>query len=140
MRETYSLLTVYFICIHVLHFINCSGDVLTYYLLEKDPKRCKITSIHQLFEDGETANFVKLFSFSFARKAQSHSHSRIDVCRIQFVHIFPVDNKPLMDKIYFHYIYLPAYLKLMNVGTTGRSKVHDNNLIDYYAKLVLRLK
>ena len=56
----------------------------------------------------ETANFVKLFSFSFTRKAQGHGQSRIKVCRIQFVHILLIDNKLLMDKIYFHYIYLSA--------------------------------
>ena len=38
-----------------------------------------------------------------------------------------------MDKVYSHYIHLPAYLKLMNVDTTERPNVHDNNLIDYYA-------
>ena len=37
-----------------------------------------------------------------------------------------------MDKVYSHYIYLLAYLKLMNVDTTGRLNVHDNNLIDHY--------
>ena len=45
-----------------------------------------------------------------------------------------------MEKVYSHYIFLPAYLKLMNVDTTGR---HDNNLIDYYAfhlRLVLDSK
>ena len=34
-----------------------------------------------------------------------------------------------MDKVYSHYIYLPAYLKLMNDDTTGRPNVHVNNLI-----------
>ena len=46
-----------------------------------------------------------------------------------FVHIFLIGNKQLMDKIYSHCIYLPAYLKLMNVDTIGRLNVHDNNLI-----------
>ena len=40
----------------------------------------------------------------------------------------------------FHCIYLPAYLKLINIDTTRRPNVHDNNLIDYYAKLVLHMK
>ena len=38
-----------------------------------------------------------------------------------------------MDEVYSHYVYLPAYLKLMNVDTTGRPNVCDNNLTDYYA-------
>ena len=47
-------------------------------------------------------------------------------------HIF-IDNNLLMDKVFSHYIYLPAYLKLMNIGTTRIPNVRDNNLIDYYA-------
>ena len=37
-----------------------------------------------------------------------------------------------MDKIYSRYIYLPAYLNLMNFDITGRLNVCDNNLTDYY--------
>ena len=45
-------------------------------------------------------------------------------------HIF-IDNNLLMDKAYSHYFYLPAHLTLMNIETTERSNVRDNNLIDY---------
>ena len=48
-----------------------------------------------------------------------------------------------MDKVYSHNIYLPAYLKVMNVDTAIRPPVHDNNLIDHYAfhlRLVLDSK
>ena len=38
-----------------------------------------------------------------------------------------------MDKVYSHYIYLSASLKLMNIDTTRIPNVRDNNLIDYYA-------
>ena len=81
--------------------------------------------IHQLFEAGRLRTLSSCFRFLPREKL------KVMAIRIQFVHIFLVDNKQLMDKIYSHYIYLPAYLKLMNVETTGRPNVHDTNLIDY---------
>ena len=45
------------------------------------------------------------------------------------VHTLLIDNNFLMDKVYSHYIYLPAYLKLMNIDTTRIPNVRDNNFI-----------
>ena len=48
-----------------------------------------------------------------------------------------------MDRVYSHYINLPAYLKLMNIDITRILNVRDNNLIYYYTfhlRLVLDSK
>ena len=87
-------------------------------MLKKDQEAGGITRIH--VSSWKTANFVELSSLSLARRAQGDGHSRIEVCGIRFVHIFFIDNSLLMS----------AYLKIMNVDTTGRMNVHDNNLID----------
>ena len=112
-----------------------------YQLLEVDQETCGIITIHIC--GWETANFVKLSSFSFTRRAQGHGHSRIEVCGVRFVHIFFIYNNLLMDRLYSHYINLPAYLKLMNIDITRILNVRDNNLIYYYTfhlRLVLDSK
>ena len=113
---------VYFIWIHALHFIYCSGDISIYQLLEKDQETCVITRIH--IWGWKTANFVKLSSFSFTRRAQCHGHSRIEVCGIWFVHIFFIDGQGLLLSIHLSACILEANERWHNI--------HDN-LIDYYA-------
>ena len=68
--------------------------------------------------------------FFHKKSSRSWPFTNIEVCGFRFIHIFFIDNNLLMGKIYSHYIYLPAYLKLMNINTTRIPNVRDNNLID----------
>ena len=70
----------------------------------------------------DTANYIKLFSFSFTARAQDHGHLCIEACGIWFVYIFYwqqfIDTQGLFS------LYLSVYI------LDGRQNGHHNSLFD----------